>query len=408
MFGLRIFDWNKLIKILAVFGLVVGAVFCSMVFSEDDSTEISCVSESCHLDMYNDDASSPYPHSPFIEKQCGECHLEADATSNSVSDVVSKVVIQPVVITCPDYLVEHTVVIKGLVPEAKFDINVTMQNKLGNKVIKQFNAIVPANEQDVRLNDERAPEISEVKAGPILRGVFLETTITWETDEVSTSAVEFGVSEQYDNITPEDGLLVKHHSVTVYGLEENKNYYFRVKSEDIFGNKGVSEDLEFSTGKVLSESDVELEDTDVGYGSEFNIRKAEIFVVGSDLGLYLEATVPTSLRVEYIKVEEPQGEELEQDWVTGTTDSEDVHDELRERKEWAIDACYRCHPPEELGLSHPVGIEPKDTTTIPEDLPMEDGVITCVTCHKPHGGDMKYFAQKEITKEICISCHLGY
>ncbi len=405
---MKIFDWNKLIKAMAVFSLVAGAVFCSIVFSEDESTEISCLSESCHLDMYNKDASSPYPHLPFIEKQCGECHLEADATINSASDVVSQVVVQPVVINCPDYLFEHTVVIKGLVPEAKYDINVTMQNELGNKVVKRFNAVEPANEQNVRLDDERAPAISEVKTGPILKGVFFETTITWETDEVSTSAVEFGVSNQYDHITPEDGLFIKHHRVTAYGLEENKNYSFRVKSKDIFGNKGVSKDLEFSTGKVLSDPGVELEDTEVDYDRELNIRKAEIFVVGSDLGLYLEATVPTSLRVEYVKVKEPQGEELEQDWATGTTDSEDVHDELRERKEWAIDACYRCHPPEELGLSHPVGIEPKDTTTIPEDLPMEGGVITCATCHKPHGGDRKYFAQKEITKEICIACHAGY
>jgi predicted CXXCH cytochrome family protein len=88
---------------------------------------------------------------------------------------------------------------------------------------------------------------------------------------------------------------------------------------------------------------------------------------------------------------------------------EDSHPDLREGKDLAIDACYQCHPAEELGVSHPVGVRPSAKTVIPDDLPtLTGGILTCSTCHDPHGGIRRYFARKDIKKDICVSCHEGY
>jgi predicted CXXCH cytochrome family protein len=88
---------------------------------------------------------------------------------------------------------------------------------------------------------------------------------------------------------------------------------------------------------------------------------------------------------------------------------EDGHEELRDGKGVTIDACYQCHPPEDLGVSHPVGVGPGGKTKIPDDLPtLEGGIITCFTCHNVHGSSRRYFARKKITKDVCISCHEGY
>ena len=35
-------------------------------------------------------------------------------------------------------------------------------------------------------------------------------------------------------------------------------------------------------------------------------------------------------------------------------------------EELTINGCYRCHPPEILGVSHPVGIAKKSGTVVPE------------------------------------------
>lgn len=52
--------------------------------------------------------------------------------------------------------------------------------------------------------------------------------------------------------------------------------------------------------------------------------------------------------------------------------------------------CLResCHSPQNIGRSHPVGVNLKSSLqieAIPESLPLEDGMISCGSCHEPHG-----------------------
>lgn len=49
--------------------------------------------------------------------------------------------------------------------------------------------------------------------------------------------------------------------------------------------------------------------------------------------------------------------------------------------------CMKCHSKEDLGRSHPVGVDPGSSpTTIgePAELPLEDGKVSCGSCHNPH------------------------
>jgi len=52
------------------------------------------------------------------------------------------------------------------------------------------------------------------------------------------------------------------------------------------------------------------------------------------------------------------------------------------------ESCSSCHPVEELGSSHPVGVRPVDSNPemrVPENLPLDvEEQITCGTCHNPH------------------------
>jgi predicted CXXCH cytochrome family protein len=70
-----------------------------------------------------------------------------------------------------------------------------------------------------------------------------------------------------------------------------------------------------------------------------------------------------------------------------------------------IDICYTCHPHDS---SHPVGVKaesPKIKTL--DGLPtIRDGIITCVTCHKPHGGERAHYIRFDHKKNLCMRCHL--
>jgi len=73
--------------------------------------------------------------------------------------------------------------------------------------------------------------------------------------------------------------------------------------------------------------------------------------------------------------------------------------------------CKECHDQITLKSSHPSDIYPV-TMTIPADLPLRDGMVTCVTCHNIHGeyqnvfGEKAYFLRRPYTgRSFCISCH---
>ena len=55
-----------------------------------------------------------------------------------------------------------------------------------------------------------------------------------------------------------------------------------------------------------------------------------------------------------------------------------------------IEICLResCHTAEKIGRSHPVGVDARKSRVIegvPESLPLEDDLISCGSCHEPHG-----------------------
>ena len=392
-------------KCFALFCVVLGVVLCSFALSENDKTANDCLS--CHEKVYKNGISNLFPHSPFKEKQCSRCHLRRQIMTRSTASVI-KHAERPTVLSRPEHLSEHAILLKGLSPQSAYDISIIFQDSAGHEVRQEFRGIVPANVRNVKTDDRKPPEISEVRVGPVVKGVFLETAITWETDEPSTSCVEYGYSSgQYGSRTGEDIVLVKQHRVNIHELEAGKDCWFRVRSEDIFGNESVSAGLVFNTGNVSPASDVEQERAGTEEAIVLAVNKSETFVLNSDLGLGFELTKPANMRVEYVKAQDVASESEPQ--VQAATTPEGTHAELREGKELAIDVCYQCHPPRDLGVSHPVGVAVKETTRVPEDLPtLEGGVITCVTCHDVHGGRRQYFARKKITKDICVSCHEGY
>ncbi|OGS27640.1 MAG: hypothetical protein A2297_01075 [Elusimicrobia bacterium RIFOXYB2_FULL_48_7] len=87
------------------------------------------------------------------------------------------------------------------------------------------------------------PEITNVSARPSPTAA----VVTWDTDEQSTSKVEYGLTAAYGTLSDEDTNRVVSHSVTLPGLLPNMVYHYRVLSKDSSGNEGLSSDGTFST-----------------------------------------------------------------------------------------------------------------------------------------------------------------
>jgi len=100
--------------------------------------------------------------------------------------------------------------------------------------------------------DTTPPTISNVQASSITSS---GATITWTTDEASSSVVEYGTTTGYGSTAtgPND---VTSHSVALSGLNAGTTYHYRVKSADSSGNTATSSDYTFTT--TSTSSDIEL------------------------------------------------------------------------------------------------------------------------------------------------------
>jgi PKD repeat protein len=92
--------------------------------------------------------------------------------------------------------------------------------------------------------DNTPPAISARAASSVTAGA---ATITWTTNELSDSQVEFGQTTAYGRITPLKPPLVTGHSVRLRELASRTLYHYRVKSRDAAGNLAVSADATFTT-----------------------------------------------------------------------------------------------------------------------------------------------------------------
>ena len=94
--------------------------------------------------------------------------------------------------------------------------------------------------------DKTAPDISEVTSRTLTNS---STTITWTTDEASSSWVDYGLTNNYGLLTTEinTDTMVTSHSVPFSDLESCTTYYYRVNSKDSATNESIGDMYSFTT-----------------------------------------------------------------------------------------------------------------------------------------------------------------
>lgn len=91
--------------------------------------------------------------------------------------------------------------------------------------------------------DVTAPVISRIRTDEATSSV----VVTWLTNEPATSQILYGTSTSMGSSTTLDTSLVKSHSQTITGLENDTTYYFEVQSKDAAGNVQTSAQHSFLT-----------------------------------------------------------------------------------------------------------------------------------------------------------------
>lgn len=120
----------------------------------------------------------------------------------------------------------------------------------------------------------------------------------------------------------------------------------------------------------------------------------------------------SQLMTAQVEVQDLDGLSLNSD-ESSSTESQSVsaqeqHPPMRSLEDLAINVCYQCHSEADLGTSHPVRLYGGKNVQIPDELPTVDGMLTCVTCHNPHGSEGEMLVREIIKTKLCVTCHYKF
>lgn len=365
-------------KPLLIIVLLVFATATAVVIRSDEVSDViaNCTNADCHggshQRVYMEAMNVGYQHE-IVLTRCDLCHVKISLDDTNMTEYSSPEGQQGVLFA-----------LGGLTAEL-YRVKVTATDSFSQKSLRYETTLDLGEPIGVRGDDGTGPVMTEPQVTKVVNTGFIAVTLEWKTDEYATSVARYGPSDSYGQAVYKRGNLIRDHKVVIAGLSVNSEYHYQITVIDVFGNKTVSKDYVIDTGEAVA-VDVPQDEAEPA-----PVVESVGFFKTGDGRLYMETTANKDVRFDAV---------VEEDMLLG-----DHGYGFLTARQSMIKVCVGCH---EQNVSHPVDVKGDGRKIItPENLPtIEDGVLTCVTCHDPHGGNKKYFAWFDFKRDICIKCHL--
>ncbi len=224
---------------------------------------------------------------------------------------------------------------------------------------------------------EEIPSSLEIlKAGPcgIKNGLWWEAKICVEFNQPAE------VELSCDNFYEYHDHWSSFHQITLAGLKEGKFYSCSIKGRNL---KGQTVEKKFSF-QVKPQEEPVFQKAKKIQASLYRMASGELVIQIKSDGFF-------SWRLGELP------------YLPSDSNTIQDHPPLNSPLKTSLDVCYRCHPDQNSGATHPVRVPLKNGMK-KTDLPLEGGLVTCISCHVPHSGNMPYLLRKENTA-LCLSCH---
>lgn len=131
----------------------------------------------------------------------------------------------------------HSMGLAGLQPQTLYHYRVRSADDAGREGVSGDYSFTTAPAPAA----PKATKVAALRLSPT--GAF----ISWTTDTVSHSQVEYGRSSAYGSLTPVSSASGLYHGVQLSNLTPGSLYHYRVRSRDAAGREGISGDFVFTT-----------------------------------------------------------------------------------------------------------------------------------------------------------------
>lgn len=372
--------------LLSVLVILLHVIPANGITNEDEK----CLS--CHDKVYNKAMQSFYIHRPFLDKKCIICHGGGENTSSSRP--------KPGRITWLQKHYEPASTHFFLIPSEKVNGTLFVRIKgKGNRSKITTLTLPPIGQLKKLRNDGQKPVISNIYFHGVKHGILYSAVISWETDEPTDAQIQYGIGK-FNSKSDFDHQLKTHHTVSIAPLSPGKTYHYAVMSQDIHGNKTISQPFTFTTetpedrnppaiqsspGKKPSYQLWAVKDQ---YFISITVDQATYMSIGRNDDLRLKRTVSAKDK-------------------KGTPPA--THMAMKNAIATNITACLTCHTDYQSDSSHPINVGPKKGMIFPEDYPVfANGKMHCMTCHDSHASNNEARIRRPTKQELCIGCHKSY
>lgn len=399
------------------------------------SSELSC--RECHQEVYQEILNYPYPHSNFVQNNCEGCHINGKIITlanakrnrgffgggffgskqfktvlraNSYKKPIEK--FQGTTIKFPDYSLEHMAVLDNLERNSTYKVKIRLTDRSGKQNQSEIISFDPDAITEFLVDDETPAIIKRLGISRIESSVLSTAEIVWNTDKSSDSMVEYGLTEKYED-SSYSSRYSRQHKIILNGIDNNKIYHYRVISIDPFGNKSISGDYSFDTSSSFNRNlKTLLINSGMKSGMKPIFRMIKVLKLkranrdenidenieeeGIRVAILYSSSKEVKSSIEY--TEEKRKE------IVNLEGEGHGNGGLKTKREAGLETCKKCHY--QGPAAHPVGITSSRFVKVSQNLPTaEGGIMTCVTCHTPHGGKLKYLARMDFKRDICVLCH---
>jgi hypothetical protein len=143
---------------------------------------------------------------------------------------------------------EHSLTISGLLDQTEYSLSASGRDQYGNQATSDTQSFTTKE-------DSRPPKIDNIKLETSISGMGSDSKaqiiVSWQTDEPSTSQVEYGLGvggDTYQLKTTEDSSLATSHTVIISDLDPSRSYHLSPLSKDSADNQAHGTDHVVITG----------------------------------------------------------------------------------------------------------------------------------------------------------------
>lgn len=257
---------------------------------------------------------------------------------------------------------------------------------------------------------ERQCDLCHLAAGSTWSGNISETEQDRITGTVVSQELLWRKPLKFSSLPDE----TSDHLIGLNGLDIDTAYRIRLQFSPVQSALGVKAPegqwLGLRPSELPANETVALNlDKLLPPGQASMIRGASLYRDNNTVFVACQINQPMNVQVEVQKLDGLNFGTDESNLDASPSDStQDGHPPMKSAEDLAIKVCYQCHSEADLGTSHPVRLYGGRDVRIPDELPTVDGMLTCVTCHAPHGAEGKMLVREVIKTKLCVTCHYKF